>query len=96
MGLYELNFKAPDQKSRRRYQILVVLRDDTMAEHRIDMGLSKNFKKDQIRIPGGIRNPDGRFEILHTVSELQSMANDIRAKAAFDKRELAKVNKIKI
>ena len=85
-GLYELNFKSPDQKSRRRYQIIVVNRDDKLAEHRIDMGLAKKFKHDQLRIPS---------MFVHTVGELQDMANQLRKQPSLDKLERVGVNKIK-
>ncbi len=86
LGLYELNFKAPDQKSRHRYQIYVVIRNDEPYEFRKDMGLTSKFKKvDQFRIPGGvIDETTGRIFIEHTVGELSDIADWLRTKKAFD------------
>ncbi len=97
LGLFELNFKSPDQRSRRRYQIVVVMRNDKPAECRHDLGLASKFKKvDQFRIPGGVTNREtGRIEICHTVGELMDIADHLRINRPFDKRELAKVDKIK-
>ena len=97
LGLYELNFKAPDQRSRRRYQIIVVIRDDKPAEYTHDMGLASKFKGiDQFRVPGGVTNEKtGRIEILHTVGELKDIADYMRLHRPFDRRELAQVNQIK-
>jgi len=97
LGLYELNLKSPDQRSRRRYQILTVIRNDKPAEFRKDLGLAKKIKVDQFRIPGGVRDEaTGRFEVLHTVGELQDIADYLRAKPLFDKRELVGVNKVNV
>jgi len=90
LGLYELNFKSPDQRSRKRYQIVQVMREDKPAEHRIDLGLA-NRKVDPFRIPGGVIGDDGRIYIEHTVGELQEIADQVRGNPPFDKRELAKV-----
>lgn len=96
LGLYELNLKSPDQHSRRRYQIIVVMRNDKPAEFRKDMGLAKKFKADQLRIPGGGQDEvTGKFWIVHTVGELMDIANQMRDNPPFDKRELAKVNRIR-
>lgn len=95
LGLYELNFKSPDQHSRRRYQIAVVIRGDKPAEYRRDLGKVKKGV-DQFRIPGGVVDRDtGRFNICHTVGELMDIADHLRINRPFDKRELAKVDKIK-
>jgi hypothetical protein len=94
-GLYELNLKSADQKSRRRFQVIVVVRDDKLAEFRKDLGLAKKFKVDQFRIPGGVLDETtGRTDILHTVGELQDIADYLRTHRPFDKRELVGVNKI--
>lgn len=96
LGLYELNFKSPDECARRRYQIIMVMRNDKPAEYRKDLGLAKTFKADQIRIPGGVKDDmTGHFHIEHTVGELMAIADQVRSKPAFDKLELAGVNKIK-
>jgi hypothetical protein len=89
VGLYELDYQSPGSRGFHRYQILLVIRDDRQAEAWIDLGLTSNFKADQIRIPGGIRNDiTGRFDIVHTVGELRDIADTIRGNPPFCKREL--------
>lgn len=85
-GLYELNFKTPDQRARHRYQIIVVKRGDSLAEYRKDLGAVSKFKGcDQIRIPS--------FFVL-TVAELMDIAEKVRHTKFFDKKELVKAEKI--
>ena len=95
-GLYEVNYKSPDRKSQRRFQVIVVVRNDNLAEYRKDLGRTKEFKGiDQFRIPGGVINETtGRIDILHTVGELIDIADYLRTHRPFDKRELAQVNQI--
>ena len=98
LGLYELNYQAPDNSGFHRYQIILVTRNDRPAEYRKDLGLAKKFKGvDQLRIPGGvIDKASGRMHIVHTVGELIDIADNLRfQKSIFDKRELAKVNRIR-
>jgi len=79
-GLYELNFQSPGNKGFHRYQIILVIRGDRLAEYRQDMGLAKKYKGDQVRIPGGVKDETtGRITIVHTVAELQELAEYIRA-----------------
>ncbi len=91
IGLYEMEEQAPDSKGFHRYQIIHVMRNDELAEYRKDLGLAKKFKHDSIRIPGGARMK-GVFYIEHTVGELRDIADAVRNKPAFDKRELAQIN----
>ena len=92
LELKELNLKSPDQRSRRRYQIITVIRNDKPAEFRKDLGLAKKFKHDQIRIPGGVVDEiTGRIFIEHTVGQLLDIANYIRMKPAYDKNELSQM-----
>lgn len=94
--LVEMNLKAPDQKLRKRYQIIHVIRNDKPAEFRQDLGLAKEFKADQFRIPGGIIDEQmGRIYIEETVGRLKEMADQIRGNPPFNKRELVKSDKIK-
>jgi hypothetical protein len=89
LGLYEYEFKTPDQKERHRYQIIMVIRDDKPSEHRIDLGNVKKFKNvDQFRIPGGVVI-DGKAYIEETVGRLQGIADQLRKAPCFDKMELA-------
>jgi len=93
MGLYEMNLSVPG-KGIHRFQILNVIRGDKVAECRIDLG--PKTKADQFRIPGGVvDNVTGKGEILHTVGELQDIADHLRSRDCCDKRELAGTNNIK-
>lgn len=91
LGLYEMNFKTPDQHERHRYQIIMVIRQDKPAEFRIDLGNARKFKRaDQFRIPGGITDEiTGKIYIEETVGSLQDIANKLRGRPAFDKMDLA-------
>ena len=60
------------------FQVLYLMRGDKLSEFFYDLGLSSKFKADQFRIPGGVITPNGRYEILHTVGELQEIADEIR------------------
>jgi len=63
----------------RRFQIILVIRDNDLAEYRIDLGPSSNFTAPEFRIPGGIVDEiTGRGEILHTVGELKDIAIEMR------------------
>ncbi len=95
-GVYELNYQSPNSKGFHRYQIVLVVRDDKLAEYRKDLGNSKKFKGvDQFRIPGGMMS-SGKFKIVHTVDELLGIAQELRhGKNLFDKLELVGTNKIK-
>lgn len=95
-GLYEMNLQSPGSRGFHRYEIIYIIRDNKPAEFRRDLGLTKKFKHDEIRIPGGaIDETTGKIYIEHTVGELRDIANWIRSKPAFDKRELTKLDKIK-
>ena len=91
LGLYELNFKTPDQTARHRYQIIMVIRNDKPAEYRIDLGDAKKFKDiDQFRIPGGITDyTTGKIYIEETVGSLKTIADQLRKAPCFDKMDLA-------
>ena len=63
----------------RRFQIILVIRDNDLAEYRIDLGPSSDFTAPEFRIPGGIVDEiTGRGEILHTVGELKDIAIAMR------------------
>lgn len=79
-NLSELNLVAPDGKSWRRYQILVVVRDDELANVRVDLGPRGRFRAPEFRVPGGVvDDATGKIEILHTVGELRDIADHQRA-----------------
>ena len=63
----------------RRFQIILVIRNDDLAEYRIDLGPASDFTAPEFRIPGGIVDDStGRGEILHTVGELKDIAIEMR------------------
>ena len=71
-----------------RYQIIAVMRGQKPAEYKIDMGPVENFKAEQFCIPGGV-NDNGRIEILHTVGELQDIADHFRlGSLAYDRENI--------
>ncbi len=78
-SLKELNFLSPDSKSWRRYQIIKVVRGDKLAEYKRDLGPAKSFQAEEFQVLGGVVDEaTGRGEILHTVGELQDIANHMR------------------
>ncbi len=97
LGLFELNYQSPGSRGFRRYQISLVVRDDKIYEYRKDMGKAKKFKGvDQIRIPGGVRDKaTGKIAIAHTVGQLMDIADQLRAKPLYDKKELVGANSIR-
>uniref|UniRef100_A0A6M3IG72 Uncharacterized protein n=1 Tax=viral metagenome TaxID=1070528 RepID=A0A6M3IG72_9ZZZZ len=86
MGLYEINEIIPNGEVWNRYQIIHVIRGDRIALYRKNLGLAKNFKALQIRIPSYME---------HTVNELREMADQMRNEKDIDLRELVQLDKIK-
>jgi hypothetical protein len=76
--LAELNLPSRSGKSKSRFQILRVVRDDRLVTAYVYMGPSGKFKADQIVIPGG-QLENGKGIAWHTVAELQEMADNLRA-----------------
>ena len=76
--LVEVVLKTPDEHDYHRYQLIYVVRDDNLAEYRADLGPSWGFRNDQFRIPGGTYLDSGHIEIVHTVGELQKIADELR------------------
>ena len=67
----------------RRFQIILVIRNDAIAEYRVDLGSAKEFTTPEFRIPGGVVDEStGRGEILHTVGELKDIATEMHTRAA--------------
>lgn len=89
-NLSELNLMSP--MGWRRYRIYMVMRDDKLAKYQEDMGDAKDFKHDQIRIPGGVIDGE-KIYIEHTVNELREIADQLKL-TSFDKRELVGLDKI--
>lgn len=68
-ALVEVDLQSPTYKGFHRYQLIIVNREDRMAEFRRDLGLAENFNARQFRVPS---------LWLHTVGELQDIADDLR------------------
>jgi len=90
-NLSELNLQSP--LGLRRFRIYMVVRNDKLAKYQEDMGDAKDFKHDQIRIPGGVIDGE-KIYIEHTVNELREIADQLKL-TSFDKRELVGLDKIK-
>lgn len=87
-GLVELDLQSPGSKGFHRYQIVQVIRNGQIAQHRTDMGSSKKFKGvRQIRIPSLLE---------HTVSELKDMANHLRYETEIDLKDFLQLDKMKV
>lgn len=68
-ALVEMDLQSPGYKGIRRYQIILVNRDDELTEYRWDMGPANDFPARLFRLPS---------LWMHTVGELQEMADDLR------------------
>jgi hypothetical protein len=76
--LAELNLPSRSGKSKSRFQVLRIVRNDRLVTAYVYMGPAGKFKADQIVIPGG-QVEHGRGISWHTVAELQGMADELRA-----------------
>lgn len=98
LGLFEIHEQSPGSYGFHRYQIIYVMRGDKPAEYRLDMGLVKDdwLDTDTIRVLGGGYDEDeDKYYVEHTVGECREMADNLRLKKTWDKRELAKVDQYK-
>ena len=79
-----------------RYEVLIVVRDDELAEYRTDMGLRSKFKNrprpEGFSIIGGVQDGNTRF-IEETVSTLRDMASQLREKPSFKLEDLPELSK---
>lgn len=64
----------------RRIQVIRVIRNDRIWEHRHDMGSAGSFKAEEFAFPGAVSLGGGRFEVLETVGRLKGAADDYRAR----------------
>ena len=76
MALYEIDEQSPDYKGFHRYQIILVSRNDKLAEYRVDMGKSSKWK--------GTRHINIPALWEHSVAELQHIAGQIRDESTQD------------
>lgn len=78
-NLSELNqLSPPPDQVLHRFQIVIVVRGDCLAEYREDLGLAASFTRPEFRIPGAVTVGKGRVEVLHTVAELREIAECLR------------------
>lgn len=78
-NLSEMDLQTPGSKGWHRIQRLVVVRGDRLAEYREDLGPREHFKAPPFRIPGGYQTDEGKYEIVHSVAELQDLALTMRS-----------------
>lgn len=78
--LAEENRLSEDSKSMCRYQLLKVVRNDTLVTAYVNLGPADNFEADQFTMLGGTIDENGRGEAVHTVGELQDGAAEIRSR----------------
>ena len=73
--LAELNLQSPGNSGHRRYQVVIVVRNDRPAEFRLDLGPVTG--DEEFRIMGCVED-DRHMEVLHTVAELREIADYLR------------------
>lgn len=66
-------------KSRSRYQMLSVVRNDRLVTAWVYLGPAAKFQADQFQIPGG-EIVEGRGKVWHTVAELREIADELRGR----------------
>ena len=80
-SLQEMNLAPPDYGPKRRYQIIHVVRNDRLVEHRTDMGPATAFgDTKQLNIIGGTVDDDGRGHVWETVASLLDYADSLRGR----------------
>lgn len=72
-------FIRPSQsgKSKSRYQLLRIVRDNMLVTAYIYLGPAHKFHADQFQIPGG---DPYTGQVWHTVAELQAIADELRSR----------------
>ena len=74
--LYQLD---ENNSKLRRYQVTYVIRYDKPAKHMLDMGPYESFTTSEFHLPGAVKDErTGSVTIVHTVGELQDIANALR------------------
>jgi len=80
-SLKELNLPPADFGPPHRYQIVKVVRNDRLVEHRTDMGPASAFGiTKQLNIIGGTVDERGRGHVWETVASLLDYADSLRGK----------------
>ena len=77
-NLSEVYLLTPDSAAWHRYQVILVIRGDKLAEFQRDLGPRGKFSVGEFRIPGGLTHTNGKIEIVHTVGELVDIADTLR------------------
>ena len=78
--LGEFNLPSRSGKSRSRFQLLRVVRNDTLVTAYVYLGPAGKFLADQFQMIGGTFTDDGRGQAVHTVAELQEGARELRSR----------------
>lgn len=77
--LGEFNLPSKSGKTRCRYQLLRVVRDDRLVTAYVYLGPASKYKADQFQMIGGyVQN--GRGCAVHTVAELRDGADELRSR----------------
>ena len=72
--------QAAGNKGWRRIQVVTVVRNDRLANARIDLGPAESFRAPEFICPGGVTDETtGKIVILHKVGELRDVADRHRA-----------------
>ena len=87
--LGEFILPSKSGKSKSRFQLIRIVRDDRLVTAYIYLGPAAKFPADQFQMLGGWVNEDGRGQAVHTVAELQDGADELRGRAV--RREMAPV-----
>ena len=99
LALFEIHEQSPGSYGFHRYQIIYVMRGDKPAEYRLDMGLVKDgwLGVDQFRVPGGAYDSEtDKYYVEHSVGQLREIAEDLRTKSTWDKKEMAQIDKYNV
>ena len=76
----ELNLKTPDSRFWHRFQIVKVVRGDSIVEWYNDLGDESLFTAGQFNILGGWIDDRGVGASYHSVDELMKMADEMRTR----------------
>ena len=84
LGEFDLPSKSGKTKS--RYQLLRVVRDDRLVTAYVYLGPSATFTADQFTMVGGWFSENGKGYAEHTVAQMQEGATELRSRP--QRREL--------
>ena len=78
--LAEENRLSKSGRTMCRYQLLRVVRSDSLVTAYVYLGKASQFAADPFYMQGGWVDDTGRGEAVHTVGELQAGANELRSR----------------